>query len=72
MSEKKAPLAEAGELSTLAGELIAAHYDPAYDRAARKDPAPHLGQIDLPALDDAALDAAADRIVALVKESVTA
>jgi tRNA 2-selenouridine synthase len=65
-------LAEAGELTTLAGELMAAHYDPAYDRASRKDPAPHLGRIDLPALDDTALDAAADRIAAQLMETAAA
>jgi tRNA 2-selenouridine synthase len=59
-------LAEAGELERLAGELITVHYDPAYDRASRKDPAALLGKVALPALDDAALETAADRIAALL------
>src|SRR6185437_9125278 len=52
-------LADAGDLVTLAGELIETHYDPSYDRAARKDPRPRLGEIALGALDAASQEAAA-------------
>ena len=59
-------LADAGDLVTLAGELIETHYDPAYDRAARKDPHPRLAEIALAGLDPAAQEAAADEIARLV------
>ena len=59
-------LADAGDLETLAGELIETHYDPSYDRAARKDPRPRLGEIALADLDPAAQEAAADQIARLV------
>ncbi len=59
-------LADAGELETLAGELIETHYDPSYDRAARKDQRPRLGEIVLAELGPAAQEAAADQIARLV------
>jgi tRNA 2-selenouridine synthase len=59
-------LAEAGEFETLAGHLIEAHYDPAYDRVARKDARPSLGMARLETLDAASQDAAADAVAALV------
>jgi tRNA 2-selenouridine synthase len=59
-------LAHAGDLVTLAGELIETHYDPSYDRAARKDPRPRLGEIALAGLDAAAQEGAADQIAVLV------
>jgi tRNA 2-selenouridine synthase len=59
-------LADAGDLATLAGELVETHYDPSYDRAARKDPRPRLAEIALAALDPAAQEAAADQIARLV------
>jgi tRNA 2-selenouridine synthase len=59
-------LADAGDLVTLAGELIETHYDPSYDRAARKDPRQRLGEIALASLDPAAQEAAADAIARLV------
>jgi tRNA 2-selenouridine synthase len=61
--------AEAGELETLAGALIEAHYDPAYDRAARKDPRPRLGVVELAELDSAAQETAADEIACMVGET---
>jgi tRNA 2-selenouridine synthase len=59
-------LAAAGDCETLAAELMATHYDPAYDRAARKDQRPRLGIVELAGLGQADLDAAAERIVRLV------
>ncbi|HEY1426684.1 MAG TPA: tRNA 2-selenouridine(34) synthase MnmH [Caulobacteraceae bacterium] len=59
-------LADAGDLVTLAGELVETHYDPSYDRAARKDPRPRLGEITLGGLDPASQEAAADEIARLV------
>jgi tRNA 2-selenouridine synthase len=59
-------LADAGDLVTLAGELVETHYDPSYDRAARKDPRPRLGEITLAGLDPASQEAAADEIAGLV------
>jgi tRNA 2-selenouridine synthase len=59
-------LAGAGDLATLAGELVETHYDPSYDRAARKDVRPRLCEIGLADLDDAAQEAAADEIARLV------
>jgi len=59
-------LADAGDLVTLAGELIETHYDPSYDRAARKDPRPRLGEIAMAGLDHDAQEAAADQIAQVV------
>lgn len=59
-------LADVGDLATLAGELIETHYDPSYDRAARKDPRPRLGEVALAGLDPASQGAAADEIARLV------
>jgi tRNA 2-selenouridine synthase len=59
-------LADAGDLVTLAGELVETHYDPSYDRAARKDPRPRLAEIALGGLDPAAQELAADEIAGLV------
>jgi tRNA 2-selenouridine synthase len=59
-------LADAHDLVTLAGELVETHYDPSYDRAARKDPRPRLAEIALPGLDPASQEIAADEIARLV------
>jgi tRNA 2-selenouridine synthase len=59
-------LAEAGDLPTLAGELMELHYDPAYDRILRRDEHRLLGEVAMPGLDDAAQEAAADEIAAMV------
>ncbi|HEY3797599.1 MAG TPA: tRNA 2-selenouridine(34) synthase MnmH [Caulobacteraceae bacterium] len=59
-------LADAGDLEALASGLMQTHYDPAYDRAARKDPRPRLGSIALPDLTSGALDVAAGQIATLV------
>jgi tRNA 2-selenouridine synthase len=59
-------LADAGDLQTLAGELIATHYDPAYDRADRKDPRPRLAAVAMAGLGEADLDTAAAEIAQAV------
>jgi tRNA 2-selenouridine synthase len=59
-------LADEGDLTTLAGELIETHYDASYDRAARKDPRRRLGEIAMARLDEAAQEVAADEIARLV------
>ena len=63
-------LADAGDLETLAGDLIETHYDPAYDRVSRKDVRPSLGVVEMPSLDDGHQETAADAIAALVNRSV--
>lgn len=55
-------LADAGEFEDLAAALMEHHYDPAYDRSARKDERPRLGVIELPSLDAAGQDAAVTEI----------
>jgi tRNA 2-selenouridine synthase len=60
-------LADASDLVTLAGELIETHYDPSYDRAARKDPRSRLGEIALADLEPTAQETAADEIARLVE-----
>lgn len=55
-------LADAGEFEELAAALMEHHYDPAYDRSARKDERPRLGVIELPSLDAAGQDAAVTEI----------
>lgn len=60
-------LADAGELEALAAGLMEVHYDPSYDRAARKDPRPRLGLIEQADLSAEALDAAAAEVAALVE-----
>ncbi|MDP3852715.1 tRNA 2-selenouridine(34) synthase MnmH [Phenylobacterium sp.] len=64
-------MADAGAFADLAQALIELHYDPAYERSARKDTRPRLDLIELAALDDAAQSAAADRIAALVETERT-
>ena len=59
-------MAEAGELEPLAAGLMELHYDPAYDRASRKDVRPRLGAVQLPGLDAADQETAADAIMVLV------
>lgn len=55
--------AASGAWQPLAEALIAAHYDPAYDRArARREPAPSQ-TLETESLDDAALDRLADRVL---------
>ncbi len=61
-------MAEAGDLESLAGALIEAHYDPAYDRVAALDPRPRLGVVELADLLEPDLETAADRVAALAAE----
>ena len=59
-------LADAGDLEALAADLIATHYDPAYDRAARKDERPRLAAVNMAGLAEADQEAAADAVTALI------
>ena len=60
-------LADAGDLETLASDLIANHYDPAYDRSARKEARSQLGIVELMALSASAQEAATDEICELLE-----
>ncbi|MES2724320.1 MAG: tRNA 2-selenouridine(34) synthase MnmH, partial [Pseudomonadota bacterium] len=55
-------LADAGAFEELAGALMEQHYDPAYDRSARKDERPRLGMVELSDLTAANLEAATAEI----------
>jgi tRNA 2-selenouridine synthase len=59
-------MADAGEFEALADALMEVHYDPAYDRSARRDERPVLGKIRIGSLDPAGQEAAADAIAALL------
>ena len=59
-------MAEAGELEALAADLIEAHYDPAYGRAAASDTRPRLGAVAMADLTDADQETAADAVAKLV------
>ncbi len=59
-------LAAAGDLESVAAELMQTHYDPAYDRSARKDPRQRLGVVELAGLAPADIEAAADQVAVLV------
>ena len=59
-------LAETGQEEALVAALLAHHYDPAYARASARR-APPVARIVLDDLSDAALDAAADELMALLK-----
>jgi tRNA 2-selenouridine synthase len=61
-----AELADAGNFEALALALMELHYDPAYLRSSRKDERPNLGAVALEDLEPASLDAAAERIAALL------
>jgi tRNA 2-selenouridine synthase len=61
-------LADKGDLEALAADLVANHYDPAYDRANRKDPRPRLAALALAGLAPSDQEAAADQIVALLAQ----
>ena len=66
LSEWRA-LAEAGDREGLALALMEGHYDPAYGRAARKDPRPGLGAVELATVTPDELDAAADAVLGLTE-----
>lgn len=57
-------LAAAGEVETLAAELIVHHYDPAYRRTGAVRDRPPVASVEIASLDVTALEAAADRIMA--------
>ena len=61
-------LLAAGDLPTLAHELIERHYDPAYARGAARHDRPCLGEAALGDLASTDLDRAADAIAALVRD----
>jgi tRNA 2-selenouridine synthase len=60
-------LADAGDFEGLALALMELHYDPAYRRAAHKSARPSLGVVELPRLENADLDAAADEVARRVE-----
>ncbi len=59
-------MAEAGDFETLALELMATHYDPAYDRSSRKDTRRMIGAVEVEALDTAGQERAAQAIARLI------
>jgi len=60
-------LADAGQFEDLALALIDLHYDPAYRRSSRRDLRTVLASLDVAELGSSDLDAAADRIAALIE-----
>ncbi|MFQ1699360.1 tRNA 2-selenouridine(34) synthase MnmH [Loktanella agnita] len=62
-------LSAAGALETLAGALVAEHYDPAYAKSRRIDTRDVIAVVAAGRLDDAGQDHAADRIAAIVEGS---
>lgn len=62
-------LIEAGDREALTAALAAQHYDPAYDTSMRTTRPKVKARIDTPSLDDAALEAAAARIEAVLHQS---
>lgn len=60
-------LLAAGDLPTLAGELVERHYDPAYARTAAVRDRPSLGEVALGELAPADLDRGAEAVAALVR-----
>ena len=61
-------LADAGDLEALAMDLMQNHYDPAYDRAARKRPTRRLGVVELTDLAGEAQEAGAEAIAAIIRD----
>ena len=61
-------LADAGDLEALAADLVGNHYDPAYDRANRKDARPRLATLELSGLANDDQEAAAEAIRALLDQ----
>jgi tRNA 2-selenouridine synthase len=55
-------LADDSAFEALAADLIEKHYDPAYDRASRRDARPQLGAVSLRDLAPASLEATADQV----------
>jgi tRNA 2-selenouridine synthase len=65
-------LADAGDLEALAADLMRNHYDPAYDRAAKKQPTRRLGVVELAGLTAEAQEAGAEAIAATVRDLAAA
>lgn len=59
-------LAAAGEMGTLATDLIIHHYDPAYRRQGQSRSRPELARVGIMSLGDASLETAADQVAAMV------
>ncbi len=59
-------LADEGAFEDLAEALMEHHYDPAYDRSARKDERPLVGVVDLEGMTAAGLESAAGAVAGLV------
>jgi len=60
-------LAEAGDMETLAAELMAHHYDPAYARERSRHERPVVARLETEKLDEDGLEALADGIVAALQ-----
>lgn len=58
-------LADAAQFEALAADLIGEHYDPAYQRADKRDSRAQLGRVALPDLGAASLEAAAEQVAAM-------
>ncbi|HEY1415363.1 MAG TPA: tRNA 2-selenouridine(34) synthase MnmH, partial [Caulobacteraceae bacterium] len=59
-------LIDAGDLAALAAELAELHYDPAYERARRRDERPSLAEVEMDDLTADRQDEAARRIAGLI------
>ncbi|HVY89436.1 MAG TPA: tRNA 2-selenouridine(34) synthase MnmH [Hyphomonadaceae bacterium] len=55
-------LAEAGDFRELVQQVVELHYDPAYTHSRKRDERPRLATLNLPSLDEAAIDLAARQI----------
>ena len=64
--EAWAGLAQAGAFQELAGELIEAHYDPAYRRSSRKDERTPLAVLPVSTLDPAGFERTAESAAKLI------
>jgi len=65
-------LARQGAFEALAGQLIEAHYDPAYSRSRRADEHPLLGAVNIPSFAPAGQEAVARQIERLVRRTFAA
>ena len=59
-------LADAGAFAELVRQVVERHYDPSYARFSARDERPKLGAVELPALDEAAQQAAAAEVLRLM------
>ena len=60
-------LADAGDFEAIADALIEMHYDPAYERGARREDRGPLRIVELASLEPAAIEATAATVKALVE-----